>query len=250
MPLRAVVFDLFDTLVDLRFEDLPLIEHEGRRLPASAKLVHAAIEESASVDFAKYISAELAVHEALAAPRYKEGREVSTGERFTAVLAELGMQEPDLVDRLTDIHMGALQRAVAVPPHHEDLLAGLHEQVQLGLCSNFTHSPTAHRVLDDSGLSDHLDALVVSDAVGWRKPRPEIFEAVLRQLGLGPDEVLHVGDNLRADVGGAAAIGLRTVWVTRRVPDPEERLSQHEGPAPDFVVADLAELSELIDHAG
>ena len=250
MPLRAVVFDLFDTLVDLRFEDLPHIEHDGRRLPASAQLVHAAIGESAEIEFSDYVLAERAVHEALAAPRYKEGREVPTHERFTAVLAELGVQAPDLPARLTDIHMGALHAAVRVPPHHEDLLAALHEQVRLGLCSNFSHSPTAHRVLDESGLGAHLDALVVSDAVGWRKPRREIFEVVLGQLGVAPDEVLHVGDNLSADIAGAAAVGLRTAWVTRRVREPEERLGKHEGPAPDFVVADLAELCDLIDRAG
>jgi putative hydrolase of the HAD superfamily len=212
--------------------------------------VHAAIEENAKIGFGDYVSAELAVHEALGAPRYKEGREVPTEERFAAVLAELGVKTPDLPARLTDIHMSALHAAVRVPPHHKNLLAALHVRVKLGLCSNFTHSPTAHRVLDESGLGAHLDALAVSDAVGWRKPRPEIFEAVLGQLGVAPDEVLHVGDNLRADVAGAAAVGLRTVWVTRRVPEPEERLGKHEGPAPDFVVADLAELSELIDRAG
>jgi len=250
MPLRAIVFDLFDTLVDLRFEDLPHIEHEGRRLPASALRLHAAIAESAEVEFADYVAAEVAVHEALGAPRYKQGRELPTEERFAAVLERLGVAEPGLPLRLTEIHMGVLHAAVSVPAHHEALLAQLRSRVALGLCSNFTHSGTAHRVLEEAGLQGHLDAVVVSDAVGWRKPRPEIFEAVLAELGVARDEVLHVGDNLRADVGGAGALGLRTAWVTRRVRDPEQRLEQHEGAAPDFVVRDLTELAELADRLG
>ena len=146
--------------------------------------------------------------------------------------------------------MGVLHGAVSVPPHHEHLLASLHARVRLGLCSNFTHSDTAHRVLEESGFRSHLDCVVVSDAVGWRKPRPEIFEIVLGQLGVAPDEVLHVGDNLRADVAGAAAVGLRTAWVTRRVRDPQQRLEQHEGPAPHHVLGDLAELADLVERVG
>ena len=72
----------------------------------------------------------------------------------------------------------------------------------------------------------------------------------MARLGVGPAEVLHVGDSLRADVGGAAALGIRTVWVTRRIRDPETRLAEHEGPRPDHAIADLAELSALLDAVG
>ena len=92
-----------------------------------------------------------------------------------------------------------------------------------------------------------LDALVISDAVGIRKPRSEIFEAVLAELGVAPEETLHVGDSLRADVAGARALGIHTVWITRRVPDLERALGEHEGPPPDHVIADLAEIEALLD---
>ena len=58
MELRAVVFDLFDTLVDLRFEDLPRMEHEGRRLPASFKRLHAVVAERRPLDFGELMDAE------------------------------------------------------------------------------------------------------------------------------------------------------------------------------------------------
>ena len=57
-----------------------------------------------------------------------------------------------------------------------------------------------------------------------------------------PDETLHVGDNLKADVTGAAAAGLRTAWITRRIADPDLSLEAHEGPAPDLILHDLSEL--------
>ena len=101
-------------------------------------------------------------------------------------------------------------------------------------------------VLEQAGLASYLDAVVISEELGIRKPRPEIFEVVLRRLGVGPEATLHVGDNLRADVAGAAAVGLRTVWITRRVPDPQRSLAAYDGPRPDFQLRDLGELTTLL----
>ncbi len=57
---------------------------------------------------------------------------------------------------------------------------------------------------------------------------------------------MHVGDSLKADVQGAAEVCISTCWITRRVTDPEQRLRAHAGPAPAAIVADLAELPELL----
>ena len=67
---------------------------------------------------------------------------------------------------------------------------------------------------------------------------------------MGADEALHVGDNLHADVQGAAAAGIASVWITRRVPEAERCLQEFDGPAPDFVIADLAELVQMLDASG
>ena len=42
MPIRAIVFDLFDTLVDLDFDSLPRAEIAGRKLPPSVPALHEA----------------------------------------------------------------------------------------------------------------------------------------------------------------------------------------------------------------
>ena len=250
VPIRAVVFDLFDTLVDLRFEDLPSVEHAGQRLPASARRVHAAVAERVEIGFDAFNQAMLAGVRAFGESHYSQHREVPTFERFTDLLARVGLEDPELAERLTRIHMAALRSVVRVPSHHAPLLDVLRERVRTGLCSNFSHSPTAQEILEASQLAERLDAVVVSDALGLRKPHPRIFEAVMARLDVGPEEVLHVGDSLRADVGGAAALGIRTAWVTRRVRDPQAALAEHEGARPDHAIADLAELPELLDELG
>ncbi len=49
-------------------------------------------------------------------------------------------------------------------------------------------------------------------------------------------------------MAGAEAAGIRTAWITRRVRDPDATLADFDGPAPDFRIADLAEILDLLDR--
>ncbi|HEY8119918.1 MAG TPA: HAD family hydrolase [Myxococcota bacterium] len=245
MPLRAVVFDLFDTLVDLDMEGLPLVRVNGRSFPSTAGVLHAELARHAPVSLEEFAAAQRIVDQEVRAPRYEAGRELPTRERFDLVLAGLGVEHPDLADRLTALHMALLVQQVRPLAHHAEVLAALRSRVMLAVCSNFSHSQTAFAVLEAAGLRWHFDAVLVSDAVGYRKPRPEIFRATLGSLGVEPAEALHVGDSLSADVAGAAALGMRTAWITRRVAKAEEALAKHAGARPDHVVSDLGEIAEI-----
>jgi putative hydrolase of the HAD superfamily len=245
--IAGVVFDLFDTLVDLYSERLPPLEHRGSRIPGTAPALHRAFSRRVpDVDFDRFAEMLRRVDVEYRESRYARGLELRTDERFAAVLARLDVRDDALVAELTEVHMGALRSQVEVLDHHPGVLAALRAQVPLAVCSNFSHSETALRVLREAGLYEHLDVIVVSDEAGIRKPRPEIFRTVLDALGTAPGETLHVGDNLSADVGGASAVGLRTAWLTRRISDPEGRLRTHDGPVPDFTLRDLSELPALV----
>lgn len=249
MPIRAVVFDLFDTLVDVHMESLPRVRVRGEERPGTGGVLFEALGPRPGLTLESFLEALAAVDRGLRETRYAEGREVPTRERFAALAERLGLAEPDLPERLTRLHMAKIREQVTVPGHHAALLERLGKRgLELGLCSNFTHSETALAILEEAGMAAHLRATAVSDAVGWRKPRREIFEAALAALGCAPEETLHVGDNLHADVAGAAALGCHTAWVTRRVPDPEARLAAHRGAPPDLVVSDLAELEARLER--
>ncbi len=247
MAIRAVVFDLFDTLVDLSMHGLPRVEIGGRSVPSTAGVLHEAVTNHSDVDFERFVAALSEVDRAFRETRYAQGLELPTLERFEAVVERLGIDAPELPGVLTKTHMGMIRKQVSVPENHEQVLDALARRVRLGLCSNFSHSAMALGLLDDCGLRIHLDALAISDAIGFRKPRAEIFEAVLAELGVAPAETLHVGDSLSADVGGAAPLGIRTAWITRRIADPDAALRAHEGPSPDCVIADLSEIEGLLN---
>ena len=248
MAIRSVVFDLFDTLVDLRAENIPAEQVGAHKLPASVRALHEEVARVSGTSFDDFAAALGEGARAFARSHFAEEREVPTDLRFQDLARRLSIADPELPGRLTAIHMGILRDQVAFLEHHPGVLRDLRRRVKVGLCSNFSHSPTALEVLETGGFLPHLDGISISDAHGLRKPRREIFLDLLEELGVAPEETLHVGDSLRADVGGASPCGIRTVWITRRVQDPDAALQAHEGPAPDHVVEDLSEIAGLVER--
>jgi FMN phosphatase YigB (HAD superfamily) len=111
------------------------------------------------------------------------------------------------------------------------MLGRLADSYGLAILSNWPLALAVDRFIEAAGWGRYLAAVVVSHRVGVIKPRPEIFETAARQLGVasGPS-ILHVGDDLGADVLGARAVGWRTAWVRLK---PEDSPLPTAPPAPD-----------------
>ena len=167
--------------------------------------------------------------------------------RFEVLCERLALTAPHLPQLLTDIHMGMIRNCASVPDHHPGVLEALRARVPIGLCSNFSDSATAQRVLNEAGIADHFEAVVISEDVGLRKPHAGIFEVVVDQLGVTPANTLHVGDNLEADVAGAHSLGMQSAWLTRRVKEPATKLAAYEGDRPTFELDDISEILALIE---
>jgi putative hydrolase of the HAD superfamily len=65
------------------------------------------------------------------------------------------------------------------------------------------------------GLAGAEASLVISSEVGVRKPHPDFYRAACERLGLPPDRVLCVGDDVENDVLGARRAGLHAVLLDR-----------------------------------
>ena len=241
-----MLFDLFDTLVDLDMQNLPAVEIRGQRFHSTHRALHEVIVQRVDLDFESFADALRAVDRELRSRAYTEGRELPTIERFGALARRLDLDDPELAGELTAVHMQGIFESARFLSHHVDVLKELSAGRQLGVCSNFSHTPTAQRVLEAARLHESLAAVVISEGVGYRKPRAEIFEAALAELGVPAEQTVHVGDNLDADVDGATRVGMRTVWITRRVSDAQAALRAHAGAEPTWIVEDLAEVPALI----
>ncbi|MEV0533227.1 HAD family hydrolase [Kitasatospora sp. NPDC050463] len=65
-----------------------------------------------------------------------------------------------------------------------------------------------------TGLDRIVQGWVVSEAIGHKKPGPEIFRAAAEAVGHPLSGAWMVGDSAHADIAGAHALGLRSVWVS------------------------------------
>ena len=126
-------------------------------------------------------------------------------------------------------------------PDVVDVLAELRELgIAIGINSN---RPCAGDMalpgLRDLGLAPYVDAVVCSGDTGYVKPHPSTFELVLDRLGVAAGETAMVGDLRDADMRGAKAVGMRTVWKLNG------RYGLPPCPDADYAIHDLAELLSL-----
>jgi phospholysine phosphohistidine inorganic pyrophosphate phosphatase len=84
---------------------------------------------------------------------------------------------------------------------------------------------------------------IQADVVG--KPARAFFDLALDDLGLSPHEVVMVGDDIEADIGGAQNAGLRAIQVETGKFTPRDH--DHPTVRPDFIIHSAAELSAAID---
>jgi putative hydrolase of the HAD superfamily len=142
-----------------------------------------------------------------------EAREV---ERWRAIVYEVlsDVRDPEACFAELYAHF-ADPAAWALDPQAEGVLRALAGRgYVLGIASNFD-SRLRGLVAGLPALAP-VRHLVISSEVGWRKPAPGFFEALCREAGREPGEVLLVGDDLDNDYRGARAFGLHALLLDDR----------------------------------
>jgi FMN phosphatase YigB (HAD superfamily) len=195
-----------------------------------------------------------------------EGREADMPVRAARVLARLrGLTIPPLgrcwddaavadcsnqreIEILLDAYADAFVRLTPVPPKIGPLLAVLARDHVLAILSNWPLAVAVDRYVEHAGWSRHLSAVVISQRVGAIKPRPEIFRAAAREMAVTSERrVLHVGDDLGADVGGAHGVGWWAAWIRNRPEDSTLPVAPATGEErPDFTIDRVTDLPKAL----
>jgi HAD superfamily hydrolase (TIGR01549 family) len=89
--------------------------------------------------------------------------------------------------------------------------------IRLGVISNGSDDGNARRLLERDDLMPFFESVLTSAAFGRRKPDPRIFHAAMAHFGASAGEAVMVGDDYEADILGAAGIGIKAIWIRRRV---------------------------------
>ena len=91
------------------------------------------------------------------------------------------------------------------------------------------------------GIGHLFDFVVTPAEAGASKPAPDIFEHALRRVDAPAENVVHVGDDPLRDIAGAAAVGMRTVWMN------PSGLPWRDAGRPDAEIRSLGTLLSVID---
>jgi putative hydrolase of the HAD superfamily len=159
-----------------------------------------------------------------------------------AILAQafawLGLSpEGELVREVADGYSSEREARVAPFPGALEALAELRRRGHaLALLTN-GGAALQRAKIERYGLARFFDAMRIEGEVGVGKPSPEAFAGALAALGASGEPALMIGDDLEADIAGAAAAGLATVWIDHAGAGPPPG-----APRPERTLRTLAEL--------
>ncbi|HVX30873.1 MAG TPA: HAD family hydrolase [Nitrolancea sp.] len=205
----AVTIDFHDTLFlcddwfMLEVRDLPL-KYLDWQSAKDGSTIDAALRERVVPEY-----------RALRQAIIESGIEIDAVENIARVCASLEI-EASRVDISTAVDelmyetlAGATPRPGVIPFVSALKAAG----IPVGIVSNAIHEPFLEWAVEAAGMNGLFDSILTSARAGFYKSRPEIYLQAARELGVPPESVIHIGDSLRFDVAGAAAAGMRTVWL-------------------------------------
>ncbi len=113
---------------------------------------------------------------------------------------------------------------------------------RLGILSNGSDDSNTYELLDKTGLRTYFEFILSSAAFGKRKPHPDIYRAALDHFQIPPEQTVMIGDNYEADILGAHQLGMKTVWITRRL----SSISGDPRIKEETVVSRLSEIPALL----
>ena len=220
--IRAVIFDLDNTLVDfMKMKELCI-----------QAAVTAMIDAGLPLGKDKANTKLFAIYD-------REGIEYQQiFDRFLE--EELGTVDYKI--QAAGIHAYRRQRSaalVAYPHVHATLIELIKRGIKLGVVSDAPR-PQAWLRLVQLYLHHLFDHVVTFDDTGIKKPDPKPFLACLEKLAIKPSEGLMVGDWAERDVAGAKAVGMKTVLA--KYGD----LFHSENVLADFEVEDIKDLITIV----
>ncbi|MFK7801416.1 MAG: HAD family hydrolase [Anaerolineae bacterium] len=240
--IKAVIFDLDDTLIDWSGSKLSFREvvtpkygnvHEyltgkGFKLPEKEQFAE--------------IAMDCVVEE------WNEKKKTFAGANFGDALAAalkkcgVSLDQVDLVKLMEVYDWQAVPGVEPYPDTHNVLTHLKSEGYKIGLITNaFQAMWMRDPELETYDLLKYLDARITSGDTRFMKPHPAIYWRMLGLLDLMPEDCVFVGDRPAHDVQGAHNTGMIGIMI-----DPPHLDRGFEGTQPDYVINSLSELLPIL----
>lgn len=228
VPIRAVIFDLDDTLIDHTTAIRGAVtELYAQRPELTTKFIDEAAFQKAWVEvqdkhYPSYLRGSLTHAE----------QKILRMRELWQPLANLTEEKCfQIYDHFQSLYAQKWQLFPDTLPCIENLVP-----FKLGLITNGYENQ--RRKLEIEELHKKFEIVVISSEVGMAKPDPRIFKMACAALSVAPQEAIYVGDLYDLDVQGSHNAGLVPVWLRRK--------AEHIESPGLLTIRSLNELSGLI----
>jgi putative hydrolase of the HAD superfamily len=228
---RAVLFDLYGTLVDIKTNEEGAVLWQGLADWSAANLGRDVSPEQLHRDYFGLVEEKVKIY----------------GEGFVLpeVIHELlgGEVSEDQIRRFANRFRKLSTQSLELREYTIPLLTRLRAgQFRLALVSN-TEAIFSNYDIGCLGLRQFFDAIVLSSEVGVAKPDPEILERALSSILVTSPEAVFVGDTAETDAAAAKALDMPCVLIE----SSSEKLTTYTDDLVSFVPPVLEDIyAELI----
>jgi putative hydrolase of the HAD superfamily len=124
------------------------------------------------------------------------------------------MREID--DLIREIENMEIRISPDFAPDVAEVLAELSREFRLGIISDTIHTTGRglRYLLERQGLGGYFSHFIFSDEVGASKPDAVVFRQAAMGLGVGFNQMVHMGDRESNDIVGPKSVGMRAILYT------------------------------------
>lgn len=226
MKYKAVIFDLFGTLVN----NFTLSEYNSMLAKMSAAL-------SLPIDNFKKLWSE----------SFKDritGIHRDQRDSFKSICRKLGVKaSEEQIEKAFQIRLDFSRRTTIPRPGAVHIINKLRQEgYKAGLISDCTAEIPL--LWNDTPFANIFDATIFSCSVGMKKPDPRVYRIAVEQLGVKPEECLYIGDGSSNELTGALKAGMHPVLIRDRDDSADADLLQRED---DWKGSKITSLKEVLD---
>ena len=240
MDLRAILFDVNGTLIDIETDERQdRIYHAISRFLAyqGAQLAPDAIRD-------RYFG----IMEAQRKSSQESHTEFDAVAIWSTLLQTDGLDTNSLPAEklaqlsrfLAGLHRALSHKRLELYPGVREVIDELGKRYALGIVTD-AQSAYAVPELRMVGLDGLFACHIVSGDYGYRKPDQRLFDAGLKALVVRPDQAIFVGNDMYHDVFGAQQAGMRAVFWPTQFGD-----KTHAGVSPDYIIHSFGQLRDAV----
>lgn len=198
-----ISFDVFDTLI--------------KRAVARPEIVFGIAAGQVIRSQKIGIAEETLVHARIEAEKEARRRINPEGEvTWDAICCCLNEKYPDIAPEYMEAELDVERRICHADPIIREVFNWCKEQRKkiVIISDMYLRKDSILELLALCGYSGFYAVFVSSDA-GCRKATGRLYKTVLRELGISPDKIIHIGDSIKADCLTAKKCGIHAIHIAR-----------------------------------